>query len=93
LGSNQISGDALPSLTKSGDTAMPSTAIRNLFYDPAKRELWVTFVSGRRYLYAEVPLEIFDAFNTAESRGAFFNREIRDRYAYREVTRERWKSR
>jgi hypothetical protein len=68
---------------------MPSTAIRNLFYDPAKRELWVTFVSGRRYLYAEVPPEVFDAFNTAPSRGAFFNYEIRDRYAFREIVRQR----
>ena len=67
--------------------AMPSTAIRNLFYVPAKRELWVTFVSGRRYVYADVPAEVFEAFNTAESRGTFFNHEIRDRYDYREIRR------
>jgi KTSC domain len=65
---------------------MPSTAIRNLFYVPAKRELRVTFVSGRRYVYADVPADVFDAFKTAESRGAFFNLEIRDRYEFREVT-------
>jgi hypothetical protein len=63
---------------------MPSTAIRNLFYVPAKRELWVTFVSGRRYVYDNVPREVFDAFQAAPSRGAFFNQEIRDRYAFRE---------
>jgi KTSC domain len=68
---------------------MPSTAIRNLFHDPAKRELWVTFVTGKRYVYSDVPSDVFDAFKTASSRGAFFNREIRDRYAFREVTRER----
>jgi hypothetical protein len=68
---------------------MPSTAIHTLFYVPAKRELWVTFVSGRRYVYAEVPSDVFDAFQTAPSRGAFFNREIRDRYAFREVRRGR----
>ena len=68
---------------------MPSTAIRSLFYDPAKRELWVTFVTGRRYVYSDVRSDVFDAFKTASSRGAFFNREIRDRYAFREVTRER----
>jgi hypothetical protein len=27
-------------------------------------------------------------FRAARSKGAFFNREIRDRYAYREVARE-----
>jgi hypothetical protein len=68
---------------------MPSTAIRNLFYVPAKCELWLTFASGRRYVYADVPPDVFDAFKTASSRGAFFNREIRDRYAFREVRRGR----
>jgi hypothetical protein len=67
--------------------AMPSTAIRRLFYDSAKSELWVTFVTGRRYVYADVPLEVFEAFETAESRGAFFNDEIRDCYPYQEVRR------
>ncbi len=66
---------------------MPSTAIRNLFYVPAKRELWLTFVSGRRYVYADVPSDVFDTFKAAPSRGAFFNHEIRDRYTFREVTR------
>jgi hypothetical protein len=37
---------------------MPSTAIRNLFYVPAKREMWVTFVTGRRYVYADVPPDV-----------------------------------
>jgi hypothetical protein len=66
---------------------MPSTAIRSLFYDSAKCELWVTFVTGRRYVYADVPSEVFEAFKTAESRGTFFNHEIRDRYPYREIRR------
>jgi hypothetical protein len=66
---------------------MPSTAIRTLFYDPAKHDLWVTFITGRRYVYAGVPMDVFDRFKTAPSRGAFFNHEIRDRYAFREVTR------
>ena len=72
---------------------MPSSAIRNFFYDPAKRQLWVTFVTGRRYVYDEVPAEVFDAFKTAPSRGVFFNHEIRDRYVFREVTRGRpWRT-
>jgi hypothetical protein len=68
---------------------MPSTVIRNYLYDAATGELWVTFVTGRRYVYAAVPQAVFDAFKAAPSRGRFFNLEIRDRYAYREVTRER----
>lgn len=65
---------------------MPSTAIRNIAYDTAAREMWVTFTSGRRYIYEDVAPEIVHAFQRAESRGAFFNHEIRDHYPYREVT-------
>ena len=67
---------------------MPSTAIRSLFYHSASAN-WVTFVTGRRYVYADVPADVFEAFKNAPSRGAFFNREIRDRYAFREVTHGR----
>jgi hypothetical protein len=67
---------------------MPSTVVRGYLYDSAKRELWITFVTGRRYVYSAVPQDVFDAFKASASRGVFFNREIRDRYAFREVTRE-----
>ena len=67
---------------------MPSTVIRYFRYDSAERELQVTFVTGRRYVYEAVPSDVFDAFRAAFSKGTFFNREIRDCYAYREITRE-----
>jgi hypothetical protein len=66
---------------------MTSTAIRGLLYNPEKRELSVTFFTGRRYVYANVPSEVFEAFRNAASRGAFFSNEIRDRYAHRATTR------
>ena len=66
---------------------MPSTAIRHLDYDAATRALTVTFVTGRRYVYAQVPPEVFTAFATAPSKGAFFNAEIRDAYEYYELER------
>lgn len=65
---------------------MPSTAIRDFGYDEASRQLTITFVSGRRYVYDGVPPAVFDAFKDAPSRGGFFNREIRDRYRFREVS-------
>lgn len=68
---------------------MPSTVIRNYLYDATKRELWITFVTGRKYVYAAVPQDVFEAFKAAFSRGTFFNREIRDNYEYREIPRER----
>ncbi|OYU88705.1 MAG: KTSC domain-containing protein [Bradyrhizobiaceae bacterium PARB1] len=66
---------------------MPSTAIRHLSYSASTRELRVTFTSGRRYAYAQVPPEVHEAFRTAPSRGAFFNHRVRDRFSYREIER------
>ena len=68
---------------------MPSTAIRHFRYDAAERALRVSFVTGRRYVYDDVPPDVFEAFKSAFSKGAFFNREIRDRYACREISHER----
>lgn len=59
---------------------MPSTVIRAFDYDPGNRTLDVTFVSGRRYRYTEVPEAVAEAFARARSKGRFFNARIRDAY-------------
>lgn len=64
---------------------MPSTVIRSFDYDPARSALDVTFVSGRRYRYADVPDKVADAFKSAPSKGRFFNARIRDAYRYTEL--------
>ena len=65
---------------------MPSTVIRRFGYDTDSKDLWVEFVSGRRYVYAPVPEDVAKAFGTAFSKGTYFNRRIRDRFPMREVT-------
>ena len=67
---------------------MPSTVIRRYAYDHSTGELWVEFVTGRRYVYSEVPREVADALGSAFAKGAYFNTRIRDRYDHREVTHE-----
>lgn len=64
---------------------MPSTAISDFRYLAERRELLVTFITGRRYIYADVPEEVYRRFRAARSKGGFFNRQIRDAYAYREI--------
>jgi hypothetical protein len=64
---------------------MPSTAIRTIDYDAEQHQLWVTFVSGRTYVYDRVPEDVHQAFVGYSSKGEFFNRFIRDRYRHREV--------
>ena len=65
---------------------MPSTVIRRFDYWPETRELEITFVTGRRYLYADVPEEAVQQFRAAFSKGSHFNRFIRDCYPCRELS-------
>jgi hypothetical protein len=64
---------------------MPSTVIRRFVYDTGKRELWIEFVSGRRYVYEEVPESVAETLRSAFSKGIYFNSRIRDRFKCREV--------
>ena len=64
---------------------MPSTVIRRFVYCPDSSELWVEFVTGRKYVYSGVPNEIPDAFRGAFAKGAYFNTRIRDQFPHREV--------
>lgn len=54
-----------------------------------RRELDLLFTSGRRYKYSDVPLGIATAFAASTSKGGFYNAEIRNRFACREVGQER----
>jgi hypothetical protein len=65
---------------------MPSTAIANIKYDDRRNRLTVTFVTGRIYEYVDVPSEVAASFQSAVSKGTFFNSYIRDRYDFREMT-------
>jgi lysyl-tRNA synthetase class 2 len=64
---------------------MPSSVIRKHYYEPDTRELTVTFVTGRVYLYKDVPADMYAEFCDAPSRGAFFNQHIRDVYPTIEI--------
>lgn len=59
-----------------------STAIRTIDYDAERAKLLVRFVSGERYIYVGVPGEVCRSFLDAESKGRFFQAEIRDQYPY-----------
>jgi hypothetical protein len=67
---------------------MPSSVIRRFVYDEMEANLWVEFTTGRKYVYSGVPQEVADAFRGAFAKGVYFNTRIRDRFPYREITRE-----
>lgn len=62
-----------------------SSAIRNVRYNAQRKQLTVTFTTGREYVYEQVPRSIYEKFKGASSQGTFFNRNIRDRYPFHEL--------
>jgi len=68
---------------------MPSSVIHGFDYDPDHAALDVTFVSGRRYRYYDVPPMLAERFRRSSSKGQFFNTRIRNRFDYRELRSRR----
>lgn len=66
-------------------TPVESTSIRSVGYDQQTGTLVVEFVNGSTYAYAAVPRETHRELLDAESIGAYFNRVVRPRYAYRRL--------
>jgi hypothetical protein len=62
-----------------------STALRSVGYDRATQILETEFMTDKVYQYFDCPSEVFDALMRAESKGRFYNQEIRDHYRYRRV--------
>ena len=62
-----------------------STAIQEIDYDEERAKLLVRFSSGERYVYVGVPGEVHRSFVEADSKGRFFQAEIRDRYPYNKL--------
>lgn len=65
---------------------MPSTVIRSFEYRPETQELEILFMTGRRYIYSGVPQEAAARFRAAFSKGVHFNRHVRHRYPFRELS-------
>jgi hypothetical protein len=67
--------------------AVESTTMRSIGYDDRKQVLEVEFQSGRIYQYLEIPPAIYKELVDAESKGRYFNSEIRDSYEFVRVDR------
>lgn len=68
-------------------TALHSSVIASVGYDPVALELDIEFVSGRVYRYSHVPSWRYEELIEAASPGRCFTYYIRDKYTTREITR------
>ncbi len=64
-----------------------STAIKSIGYNEDKKLLEVEILeTGRIYKYFDVPLEEYMDLLDAKSLGEYYNRVIKEKYEYRELT-------
>ena len=61
---------------------MPSAVIASIRYSTERRELEITFRSGRNYTFFDVPPEVAANMRAAFSKGEFFNAHIRGTYRF-----------
>jgi hypothetical protein len=62
-----------------------SESIAAIGYDDDAEVLEVEFVSGAIYRYRGVSQDVFEDLRQAPSKGAFFNRHIKDAYPFEQV--------
>lgn len=65
-------------------TALESSVLATAAYT-TDQTLMLEFRSGALYRYFAVPSGVFHALLVAESKGAYFNRNIRDRFRYQRL--------
>lgn len=64
-------------------TAVESTTLATVTYDPSAQLLWLEFRNRAVYCYFGVPPAVHLSLIAAPSKGVYFNRNIRGRFPYR----------
>lgn len=62
-----------------------SSNVEAVGYDPAEREIYVRFLSGRTYAYGDADATTFEELRTADSVGSYLNRVLKPGFPCREL--------
>jgi hypothetical protein len=65
---------------------MPSAVIAAYEYDAARETLTIRYHSGKVYNYLQVPEKVFKEMRATMVKGIWFNRHIKGKYPFEEVT-------
>ena len=60
-----------------------STNVQSIEYEEETRSMYVTWMRGKRSVYADVPEDVALECANAPSVGSFLNTEIKGKYAHR----------
>ena len=61
-------------------TPVDSSNLLQVGYDAGSQDLYIEFVEGRTYVYSAVPETTYQELMDADSKGSYFNREIKPNY-------------
>ncbi|MEO6632192.1 MAG: KTSC domain-containing protein [Mucilaginibacter sp.] len=64
---------------------MPSSVVAAMKYNESEATLRITYTSGKVYDYKNVPPEVFEEMNEADSKGTFLNYQVKGRYKFKKV--------
>lgn len=59
-----------------------SSNVAGFCYDHTNQTLTVEFKNGSRYNYYDVPQQVYEGMNAADSKGKYLNDEIKGVYRY-----------
>ena len=62
-----------------------STNLHEIGYDAETQTLYIRFDGGGFYSYEEVPADVWEAFESASSKGRFFYKAIKGRYNFTKI--------
>lgn len=65
---------------------MPSAVIKAYSYVAASETLEIVYHSGKVYHYLDVPEKVFKEMRSTMVKGIWFNRHIKGKYKFKEVT-------
>jgi hypothetical protein len=74
-------------LSQARPIAVSSSLLASVSYDAGQSVLQLELCDGAIYRYFAVPPAIYEGLLAAESKGSYFNREIRDCFRYALVRR------
>ena len=59
-----------------------SSNIKNVSYDSNTKDMTIVFKRDSKYVYRDIPLDLYKKFTESESAGKFFYANIRNHYKY-----------
>lgn len=62
-----------------------SSTVQRIEYNQNLHKMYVTFITGKKYEYIDIPVETWDHAIKATSIGSFINNSIKGKYQFKQI--------